>query len=1418
MRTTTVVLWSILLALAWAPVTSGGEILVKFSEASGIAAHTWEDGDAHEAAVVHRAAGSRRAAPLAAPPPRGDPAFRAHGLHRICVVRLRDGVTAAQAIEAYQQSGMVEYAVPNHAYQVSMAPMDSLEPEQWGLAKIRAREGWATERGRRDVLVAIVDTGVDYLHPDLAANIWVNAAEDLNGNGRFDPSPASEEGDLDGIDNDGNGFVDDVIGWDFADAPELAGTGDWRDRDNDPMDEGPSSHGTHVAGIACAVADNGIGVAGVAPGCRIMALRAGFGPLGYLQEDDVSAAIVYAVQNGAAVINMSWGDVVVSPVIKDVLAYAHARGCVLVASAGNSGTDAVHYPSGYEETISVGTSTGDDQLASSSNFGPVLDVVAPGTSILSTFMGGGYGTLGGTSMAAPHVSGLAALVRSLHGEFSNEEVRAAIKAGAVDLGSQGRDDRFGSGRIDVVASLAVDRPVSVHVTVPTIDGGVSGDAAIIGSVCGLTLSQWSIEYRPSSASAWTMLTGPATHQVIDDTLGVLAVGALDDGPITLRVCAQSKDGTVVERLVPLTIDRTPPVVSAFRVTPVIEGPYRQHLLEFATDDVSTGAVLLRPAGSLAAFEPFPLEYVTTTHRWLIGPRIPGAGSWEFHIIATNTANLDARWPTEPAEATVSVDGLPMGRLSLGEVSRDLPPGYLVPQVADFDGDGVAEVVIGTTVSSSVVPGATTLGPMRIFEFDGVAGWREAPCGTMKMYPLAGGDVDRDGLVEILGTYFVESTRAFSSYLWEPRTPGGYPDRVAWADSSNLLAVGMADADGDGFGEIYSVDQSIFPHAAIVVHEAVGDDRLAVVDTLWNPGGPDADFVPRAMTAGDLDGDGRAEVVFCDSRGWFVAYHVVGQDSFEPWWRGQSALGDNGYAQAACTADLDGDGVRELLGLARLNETLNLEHNFDARRWSLTAFRLDGTTMIPYWSATLLGVITETAFNSLSAGDLDGDGDDEVLVCVYPDYYVLEGVPGADSLAVAWYAEGVSTTASAVGDFAGLGRGLVLGFQDHSRLFLGRPATDPRPPSYVHAQPVSLNEILVRWSPVPGADAYRIYRGLAPDSLTVHEATSASEYRDSTITPFVAYWYAVSTIDSSFSPSEGAASHAVSASTHEPPKLVEARFVPPYHVALLFSAALDGASAREPGNYSLGPEALAPASAVMTDQEHGVLLAFRALPPHDGEYRLAVRSVSDAGGMPVPAGTSAEVSIRRLSSFYLEAAAYEGDGWVVARFNAVPESSLSVAAFVADPALVFDGIARNPTTPREVRLHARRSWRVDGTVYALRAQGVRDEAGNPIVSGPGGSVGFSFFGEEISLCRPVPNPFRLDGSPSPVRFEGVPREARIVLYDMAGRRVAELRESAPDGVVEWNGRGLDGGGVASGVYVYRVHSTVGVKTGRIVAIR
>lgn len=296
-------------------------------------------------------------------------------------------------ISALQQNRGIELVQENNHFQIhGQLINDSLYSNQWYHNKIGALASWENYTLKPEALIAIIDTGIDYEHPDLEGSLWINAEEDLNGNGQLDP------GDQNNLDDDNNGYIDDVIGWDFTDAPRLNSGGDDTNPDNDPMDEYSGGHGTKIAGIIAAQTNNYRGISGLIPGAKVMNLRSGTAD-GYLEEDDVARAVLYAINNGAKIINMSFGDVVLSRFLKDVIAYAYSKDIIIVASSGNSGNDQVHYPSGLAETISVGATDQNDNRANFSNFGGTIDLVAPGVDILSTNLGGGYGMAGGTALA-----------------------------------------------------------------------------------------------------------------------------------------------------------------------------------------------------------------------------------------------------------------------------------------------------------------------------------------------------------------------------------------------------------------------------------------------------------------------------------------------------------------------------------------------------------------------------------------------------------------------------------------------------------------------------------------------------------------------------------------------------------------------------------------------------------------------------------------------------------------------------------------------------------------------------------------------------------------------------------------------------------------------------------------------------------
>ena len=312
----------------------------------------------------------------------------------------------AETVTRLMARGDVEYASLNYIIEAFGDPNDPEYWRQWALKQpqdhdIDAPEAWNIFTGGSNITIAIIDTGVDLDHPDLQAKI--------------------------------------VPGYDFV--------------NSDTVPDDDHGHGTHVAGIAAASSNNSTGIAGVSWGARIMPLKvlnsAGTGGI-----DDLAEAIRYAADNGAQIINMSLGGGCGSgwSGVEDAVNYALSKGVLLVAASGNNGISSISCPAALNGVMAVGATTSDDQRASYSNYGSELDVVAPGgtfgSSIYSTYWGGGYTSMYGTSMATPHVAGLAALIWSFIPSYSSNQVRSAIQNSTDDLGDAGWDQYFGYGRIN----------------------------------------------------------------------------------------------------------------------------------------------------------------------------------------------------------------------------------------------------------------------------------------------------------------------------------------------------------------------------------------------------------------------------------------------------------------------------------------------------------------------------------------------------------------------------------------------------------------------------------------------------------------------------------------------------------------------------------------------------------------------------------------------------------------------------------------------------------------------------------------------------------------------------------------------------------------------------------------------------------
>jgi subtilisin family serine protease len=411
------------------------ELLVKFrSGASG--AQVQALGTAHGASAVHKFRPSPRA--------------RQEPIDQWRRVEFGPGTDLARTRAALLRDPLVEHVEYNYEVRVQRTPNDPSFSALWGLhntgqnggtvgADIDAPEAWDQDTGVGTVVVAVIDTGVAYNHPDLAANMWVNPGEIPNN----------------GIDDDGNGYIDDVHGYDFVHS------------DGDPYDD--HGHGTHVSGTIAAVGNNGIGVTGVTWSARIMALKfldAGGGG----STANAIRAVLYAADMGAKVLSNSWGGGGFSQALLDAIRTADAAGALFVSAAGNSNTDndaTPNYPSNYEvaNIIAVAATDQNDAKAAFSSFGAnTVDLGAPGVSIYSTVPTSGhpccsdpagYHLLSGTSMAAPHVSGAAALLFSRFPGITHYQVRDRLLANTERIAALATSTLTG-GRLNVSRAMARD--------------------------------------------------------------------------------------------------------------------------------------------------------------------------------------------------------------------------------------------------------------------------------------------------------------------------------------------------------------------------------------------------------------------------------------------------------------------------------------------------------------------------------------------------------------------------------------------------------------------------------------------------------------------------------------------------------------------------------------------------------------------------------------------------------------------------------------------------------------------------------------------------------------------------------------------------------------------------------------------------
>lgn len=752
-------------------------------------------------------------------------AFSAPDLSSIYILKMETGANIDQAVADYSRDPAVEYAEPDFVVTVDRTPNDPYYAsagswgqsygDLWGIHQIGAARAWDVTTGSAGVVVAVIDTGLDSGHADLAGNMWTNAGE-IPDNGR---------------DDDSNGYVDDYHGYDFY------------NYDGNPADD--HGHGTHCAGTIAGVGDNSTGVTGVNWTGRVMAVKfLGASGSGWLS--DAVSAIQYATDNGAHVLSNSWGGGGYSQTLQAAINYAYANGTVFVAAAGNSNADTRYYqPAGMDNVVTVAATQSDDSRANFSNYGDEVDVAAPGVDVLSlrasgTSMGSAVGTYytraSGTSMACPHVSGLAALLLAKDPGLTNAEVEQTIESSADDVGSTGFDIYYGYGRINAGAALTGAR---VDLTAP---GEVQGARASAGTTAvsltwsnpddadfaGVKINRRKDDYPASLSEGDTVYDGSETgfedFDVQASTTYFYSIFSYDQS-------ANYSGPVEVAATTPVDVVITPPPVAASLSRQIIAGA-----------GVGGGPQVRtftnRGKPSSGGFFAFAQSFRGGVR--LASGDVDGDGVDEIIVGAGPGGSPHVRIFEKDGTAK-SIDYHPFSSWRRGGV--DVAAG-------DIDGDGKDEIAMSVFSEGSSL--------VKVYRYDEkrtvVGSWQAFGAGQLIGATVAMGDVDKDGQAEVI----------------VGAGPGGGPHVLVFEangqkkpiqffafhpDLHSGIDVAAGDVDGDGKDEIAAVPLE-GDEARVKVYR-YNNEHTIVGEWRAYPAGVECGA---NVDMFDLNNDGRAEVL------------------------------------------------------------------------------------------------------------------------------------------------------------------------------------------------------------------------------------------------------------------------------------------------------------------------------------------------------------------------------------------------------------------------------------------------------------------------------------------------------------------------------------------------------------------------------
>jgi len=1275
----------------------------------------------------------------------------------------------------------VEFVIPTTMLQLttfgtatSQSNIDPLMQEQWYLERIGVPSAWEESTGK-EVLIGIIDTGIEETHPDLLKNLWINSKEDINKNGKIDPYASSIElngvfGDFDGIDNDINGFIDDVIGYDFVDQ-DLINSGDYTTRDGYPSDE--RGHGTSVTGIIASEKENGIGIAGIAYNAKVMTLRA-FDITGNGQDDDVAASIIYATLNGVRILNCSFGDVFKSPLVEDAIQFAIANNIVVVVSAGNERATFDRYPANIEGVISVSATNNLDRSASFSSYGNFISLAAPGVNIVTTNRNASYQSFAGTSASAPIVSAVAALVLEKNPYLRPNEIKSLLESSSEDIGTPSWDVFFGAGLVNAKnavqgaysTSMALESPQQEQLFLRESTLSIPITLSTMNPLFESSELSWGYGNSPTS---WNILQNFSV-QVRNKQVSQLLPTNLIDSTIILRLEIKLKNGKTIEHRKKIYLySKDSLKLTSYSIFPSQFGAL-QELYVQTTYNVPLRSSVERISNGTSIFSTNQ-ESITNEHFHKVGL---------VNDESLNQIRFKAFLPNDSLvfSTTFVAKPAPMPERSVQMLSEKLPPAYICPIVHPLY-DNKPTIFLSDFSKGD-------WGMLRTYTYENGT-FTQQDSLSRNWVPRAMGNTNGNQLQEVLIQEFGKTI------LYEQNEANGNPfANVVFSDTieQNFWGVGLDDIDGDGKDDIVG-----FNDTALVV-KSWKNTSYSDIYIFPNPS-RGSRFSGRKYVFGNFDKDSNKEIAYVDFDADISIYEISSNGI-----KLEYFLERNGIeaTQMIASGDLEGDGIDEIVSGFATSERITALRKPTTPFWNFHVFKFKENSYQIIDTLIISDVRIGGPFsNSISIETIDSSNKKKILFSMFPYCYIF-GLEN-EQLQPIGLAFSNSSTVVALPD-----RSFLLNRGDKTIQYsLTAPKIVEAPTIYdgfVENQSLAT----FRWIGNSVFDKYNIVIINNNSQVLIDSVITSTSFQTNVSgnQTYRAIVYGITTSNVTSLPSS--VYSIVSTPQIEP---LSAQVFSKNSLKIAYNGIISQSS-HLPQYYSIVNKETNRQFPVSTANPFGdslvLLTTFSSL--DTGEYTISVKSFRDFFGNPT---LEKSVSFNQTKTeidfnpFFLNFSKLQSNNSLIIGFNEQFDwnSVSKLENYSLQPYGTITSVSIVDSTKILLTFSSQLTPFASGKTYIITAKNIFNTNKNTLIDSTI-TAAFVISTSSAENSYFYPNPFVVSKEKTGF-FANIPKNSIVEIYTIDGQLKQSLAEKNGNGGIEWDGRGFSGEQLPVGIYIFKVRN-------------